>query len=329
MPPRGPRGHSEVLPLLTLASPPWYGASPATSTPERAAKVVQKHETKADFAALCGVTKGAITRAMKNIFPSAVVGDRINTAHPAAIAYRARQLVRTAPPAVVPPPGSDELFVTAHEICEAAGRWTASTIMRGLKTGYTRAARIHEQLQAAGYGTPPELPVGPTDTPTPPKTPAGRQAARPSSRRAAPADGDLGGVEADVEAPEDLGEIANWTVQAVVDKFGTRRGFIDWLKALRAIEDVHEKRIKNAQLAGRLVSRRLVATGVIDVFNSANVRLMTDGAKAITAATAAKRAGGESENEIEAHVADLIGSFIRPVKSKIERNLASATPDDV
>jgi hypothetical protein len=288
-------------------------------------KVVQKHETKADFAALCGVTKGAITRAMKNIFPSAVVGDRINTAHPAAIAYRERLLARYAPPAVVPPPGSDELFMAAHEICEAAGRWTASTIMRGLKTGYTRAARIHEQLQAAGYGTPPELPVGPTDTPTPPKA----ATSRPTGRRAAPADGDLGGVEADVEPPEDLGEIANWTVQAVVDKFGTRRGFIDWLKALRAIEDVHEKRIKNAQLAGLLVSRRLVATGVIDVFNSANVRLMTDGAKAITAATAAKRAGGESENEIEAHVADLIGSFIRPVKSKIERNLASATPDDV
>jgi hypothetical protein len=287
--------------------------------------VAPKIESKADFAAMCGVTRGAISRAMRNNFPAAVIGDRIDAAHPDAVAYRKKQAARLTPPPPVIPPDADALFADALASCEATGRWTASAIMREFRVGYARACRIIEQLQAAGHGPAPEVPpAGPTDTPTPPKPPAPPRA-KPTPRREP---NDIDGTEAEVEPPEDLGEIADWTIQTVVDKFGTRRGFIDWLKALRAIEDVHEKRIKNAQLCGRLISRRLVATGVVDVFNSANIRMMTDGAKAVAAAAVAKHEAGESLEEIESHVADLIGSFIRPIKSKIERNLASATPDE-
>jgi hypothetical protein len=54
---------------------------------------------------------------------------------------------------------------------------------------------------------------------------------------------------------------------------------------------------------------------------------LTDGAKAITAAVVAKHQAGVNEHEIEAYVTDVVGSFIRPVKAKVERNLADVPLD--
>jgi hypothetical protein len=130
-----------------------------------------------------------------------------------------------------------------------------------------------------------------------------------------------------IEVPDDIEELADLSLRELIDKFGTGYRFLDWLKALKEIEAVNEKRIKNAQSKGKLISRQLVEVGIVDPFNSAHVRLMTDGAKAITAAVLAKHQAGVSPPEIEAYVSDVVGSFIRPVKSKIERNLASVTVD--
>lgn len=124
-----------------------------------------------------------------------------------------------------------------------------------------------------------------------------------------------------LEIPNDIEELADLTLRQLIDKFGTDVRFHDWLKAIKEIEMVNEKRIKNAQNQGRLVSRQLVETGVIDVINAAHLRLMVDGAKTITAAVLSKHQAGISEQDIEAYVSDTVGSFIRPIKAKVQRNL--------
>ena len=116
------------------------------------------------------------------------------------------------------------------------------------------------------------------------------------------------------------------TIRELTYRFGTDVRFLDWLKATKSIEDIHEKRLKNAQTKGTLISRGLVQVGVIDVFNSAHLKLMKDGAKSIAAGTVSKHAAGADLVEIETYISDILGSFIRPVKNKIKRALDNANP---
>lgn len=271
--------------------------------------------TKTRFAALCGVSAAAVTKFTKGPGKASVVGSRIDLEHPAARKYLEN---KTAPRPAEPAPGVDPLFETALEGCRAEGRFTASAVRRVCAVGYVRSCRIFDQLQAAGHVPEAEKREAPAPPSGQSKAPPAPTPPRKHGKGKKTAWEDEAQI---VEVPEDIGDLADLTLRELVRKFGTEYRFLDWLKSLKEIESVNEKRIKNAQSTGRLVSRKLVETGVIDVFNSAHLRIMTDGAKAVSAAVIAKHAAGVPDAEIEAHVVDVLGAFIRPVKAKIERNL--------
>lgn len=280
----------------------------------------KKLVSKSEFAKICGVSGGAVTKFVQGRGSGAVCGSRIDLNHPDAQEYLQN---KTAPRPQEPAPGVDSLFEAAIELCTEHDRWTASGIQRLLRVGYNRALKIRAQLQAAGHIPPDSPAVGPTGTskpPAPPKPPAPRKHGK-GRKSSWGDDNEL------VEIPDDVEGLADLTLRELIEKFGTGYRFLDWLKALKEIEAVNEKRIKNAQSMGKLISRQVVEVGVIDQFNAAHVRLMTDGAKAITAAVLAKHQAGIGEQDIEAYVSDVVGSFIRPVKSKIERSLASVSGD--
>ena len=121
--------------------------------------------------------------------------------------------------------------------------------------------------------------------------------------------------------PEYIGALADRTLRDLIRHFGTDVRFLDWLKATKELEIINEKRIKNAQSEGSLVSRKLVKTGIIDPFNSAHIKLLTDGSKTIARRVTAMHDAGRDALEIEKFVADQITSFIRPVKAKVARAL--------
>ena len=273
--------------------------------------------TKTQYAELCGISGGAVTKFVQGRGKASVLGGRIDLNHPAAQEYLRE---KTEPRPVEPAPGVDPMFEDALIMSQETGRWSASNIQRNLKVGYERACRIFAQLAAAGH-------VPEQQEPKPPK-PATGTSPKPKPRQHGKGRKSSWEDENElVEVPEDLEELADLSLRELIAKFGTGYRFLDWLKALKEIEAVNEKRIKNAQSRGRLISRQLVEVGVIDPFNSAHVRLMTDGAKAITAAVLAKHQAGINEQEIEAYVSDVVGSFIRPVKAKVERNLTNVPVD--
>lgn len=127
-----------------------------------------------------------------------------------------------------------------------------------------------------------------------------------------------------LEAHEDVDIYMDKTLREIVTKFGTVAVFNDWLKASKMIAEIHEKNLKNAQTKGNLIARRIVAVGVIDVINSAHLRLMGDGSKSIVGGVIAKHESGEKLELIESYASDLLGSFIKPIKAKIKRNLKNA-----
>lgn len=291
--------------------------------------MVKKLVSRAEFARQAGVSGAAVTKACNSILKDAVDGKRLDANHPSAVAYL-EEKVRAQTPA--PATGLDNLYEDAVVWCNEQGRYSTSSIQRHFKIGYNRASAIMATMRANGL-----IPAGmdPLDKTAPPATqkkadpvvttPAkphvrGTAAAKEARKRQPPPEE----REGTIDIPEDIQAFADFTLRELIEKFGTDTRFVDWLSATQKIEAINEKRLKNAQTKGELISRELVRNGVIDTFNAAHLRLLKDGAKSIAAGVISKHSGGAELSEVEAYVSDILGSFIKPVKGKITRVLKNA-----
>jgi hypothetical protein len=126
------------------------------------------------------------------------------------------------------------------------------------------------------------------------------------------------------ETPGDIREFEDYTLLDLIERFGTDTAFLDWLKATKAIEDIHEKRLKNAEKAGELISRDIVADGLVSTIDGAFTRMLTDGAKTIAVRAHSLVTTGADVGDIEALVSKQLTTFIRPTKSKLKRVLNNA-----
>ena len=278
--------------------------------------MAQKLITRAQFAELAGVSGAAVTKAAGASLKAATSGKFIDAAHPDALAYVKKQDRDKTPPAAT---GLDPLYEQALEACQSANNWTIAHLVRTQKIGKVRARKLQAMLAATEV----------KDTPTPrreadldshiaAKAPHVRGTAARKERRKAESD------ETAEEVPENIAEYADMTLRQIIQKFGTDVRFVDWLKAVKAIEDIQEKRLKNEQAQGNLVNRDLIRTGIIEPLNTAHVKMMTDGAKAISVRVPAMAAAGEETVDIERYISGVISSFIKPVAAKVERAIKNA-----
>lgn len=122
------------------------------------------------------------------------------------------------------------------------------------------------------------------------------------------------------EVPEHIVDYVDMTLRELIKRFGTDMAFVDWLKATKAIEDINEKRLKNAQTEGLLVSKELIKVAVIDPVNTTMQLLLTDGAKTMAKRVTTMSKAGRDLAECEKFIIDQIASFIKPMKTKIVRN---------
>lgn len=279
----------------------------------------------AEFARRAGVNQSAVTRACAGKLKDAVEGKRINASHPEAVRYVERRERMRAQPAAV---GLDPLYEIAVEACITSGRWTASSLRKPLGIGSDRAVRIWKTIEAAGL-VPPIEERAPIENRPPLAIAAAEKpvvkgyAARNANKKKASLDAITGG-EVIHNIPEDIRDFADMTLRELIHRFGTDVAFLDWLKATKSIEDINEKRLKNAATQGELVSRKLIKVGVIDPIESAHLKLLTDGAKTIALRVTAMHSAGRELADIENFVSDQISSFIRPMKAKIKRTLKNA-----
>lgn len=293
--------------------------------------MVKKLVKKSEFAKLAGVSGAAVTKACKpgGSLAKALEGKRIDAAHPVAAAYIAEktgtvELTSDVAPTLImdkktaaqlglgpstkkkaatkktksktvvkPEPNEDPLLATAAKLYKETGRTGVTFYQQNLKVGYNRAVRIRDAVLADAPPRPPRQPAPPPPTTNP--------------------EDEL------LEIPEDIQAFADMTLRQLVEKFGTATRFLDWLNATKRIEDINEKRLKNAQTRGELVSRQLVKVGILDPVDTAHRKLLTDGAKTIARRVTAKNAAGDSLESVEEFVVDQLSSFIRPMKAQVSR----------
>lgn len=294
---------------------------------------MQNKITKSEFARRAGTNPSTTTRLCKTILAAAWDGKRIDAAHPDAVSYMQKRADAPTPVSTeAPATGIDPVYEHAVSFCQNSDKYSISAIQREFRIGHARAKQIIETMRVGGLVPEKSTAVQPANTqspePTPPKL-RGNAAANQTKKSLALAEANVR-QQSDVnvgmthEVPDDIEAFADMTLRELVQRFGTDTAFIDWLKATKSIEDINEKRLKNAQTKGELISRKLVKDHVIDTFNSAHLRLMKDGSKSIAAGVVSKSQGGAELPEIEAFVSDIVGSFIKPIKNKISRVLKNA-----
>lgn len=269
--------------------------------------------SKAAFARLAGVGPSAVTKAIANGLSVAMHGKRIDANHSAAVTY-VKSKEKNEPEIIVQTVELDPLHNEAVAFRESSGKLTVSALQRELKVGYVRAKNIIDAIN--GIYAPPAQPESEND----PNFLRGYGAKNAQMKQAGPA-APVDAEEMLLAIPEDIRAFADMSLRELVTRFGTDTRFCDWLKATKSIEDINEKRLKNATTEGELVSRQLVKLGIIDPIDAAHIKLLTDGAKTIALRTTTMHSAGRPLDDIEKFVKDQITSFIRPIKAKVARTL--------
>lgn len=288
--------------------------------------------TRIEFARRAGITAAGVTAACRGPLAPACVGKRIDPGHPAAVQYlekRARKQaskMEKAGKALTFPSEEQEqkraalidktpdpLLELARRECEAQRKFGIKFIEKRLKVGTRRAQLIKAQLDAGleGPSNPPPIPEG--------KRPNGGAARR--ERLEAQAMDRLASPEPPpaAELPDSIAEFADWTLRDILTRFGEQARFSDWLGAMLKMEQITDRRLRNADRMNELVSREMVKHGVIDVFDSTHRRMMTDGARSIAVSVAAKVKAGVENAELEKEVSEVLSSFIRSAKKQVEK----------
>ena len=221
-----------------------------------------------------------MTKAARTVLKDAMYGIRIDLSHPVAVKYLERK--------ESPLPGIDPLYSEALKACQNNGRYTAHNIKKNINVGYNRAKRILATINAAGADKPVVIKRG--------------WGARAETKKK--------------KAREILENesFADMTLTEVVKIYGTDIAFLDWLKAMKEIENINEKRLKNTQTRKELVNIKLVKNGVVKPFTTMSDKLITDGAKTIARRVTSMHGAGRSVKDCEIFVADQISTFIKRMK---------------
>lgn len=257
---------------------------------------------KIEFSRLAGISAPCTTKLFKGRLKPALVGNLIDVDHPVIVEYLESR--ETPDP---PATGIDPLYEEAVRFISGGGKLNAHQIQSNLKVGRQRAEQLVRQLKAAGIQPGVETKHEPTalTVKTAKPEPVVTQAEL-------------------IEPPEDIREFLDMPLREVVARFGTEARFVDWLKAAKEIEVIHERRIKNRLAEGESIPCDVVEIGVIDVFTKSHLRLLQDGAKNITKTAMSKMASNHTEKEIEKEVSEIMSSFLRPAQRKSVQTLQEA-----
>lgn len=149
----------------------------------------------------------------------------------------------------------------------------------------------------------------------------------PAARRARAESKELE-PERHVPVPADAKELEEYAalLRPLLERFGTRRSFDDWLGALNQIEAILARHLKNEETQGRLISRELVRGAVFGALDALARQLLRDAPKTIARRLYALAKSGAGLEDGEKAVRENISSQIKPVKLRAVQVLRGAGP---
>lgn len=123
-----------------------------------------------------------------------------------------------------------------------------------------------------------------------------------------------------LEPPEKIAEYLDMSLRDIVDKFGTDTQFIDWLKAVKEIESIRDKRLRNDERENKLIPRELMNI-VVGSFERCFSLQLNDASKTISARLYSYVKAGRTVEDATQLVEDQIGAPIKDAKRRIAEML--------
>lgn len=246
--------------------------------------------SRAELARLAGVSRMAITKACRGPLAGAVIGRRVDLDHESVRAYLKGRGI-DLPPDRAPTKKGRSKGQTAKKAPPRRPRSDDDHAPPKRTSAKVRGAR-----------------VAPRSSATAPK----EEAAPPRPR--GPSDA----------TEEDIERYAHLPLSDLQELFGTATAFNDWLAALKLIEEVREKNLKNDATEGRLIERELVATHVFGAIEASHRRLLGDSSKTIARRVYGLAKSGAGVEEAETLVRELISAQLRRVKDTAARVVRNA-----
>lgn len=249
--------------------------------------------TRAELAARAGVSRPAITKAMRGPLAAALVGDRVDLDHPAVVAYL-KGKAKGEPAELAPDqPPVPAVQVVADDAPTKTTKPGRRRVAAPTAPGAPAAARAEVADPA----------------PTPPPHPEGAT----TEELLEVCEGDIQGA-----AREDVARLIR-ALRPIVQRFGTRRGFKDWLVALKDLEEIRKRRLDNEETEGRLISRDLVKTHIFGAIDGSHRRLLSDVPKTASRLLYAMAKTQEPVEVAEQRLRDIISTILKPVKATAAR----------
>jgi len=240
-------------------------------------------KTKAHVARISKVTRGAITRACKGRLGAAIVAGKIDINHQAAIDYITTCQDRAS-------------FKDAREVKNKKDK-------QHKKNEAKKVARQAKMI----FGTEvKEVPI----IQNRPKV-KNKHIKKVRDEAAQLVDDEKKDVEA----------YLGMTLHDIITTFGSAVEFVEWLKSAKLIEDIKEKRIRNQTSLGNFIPRDYVKNHIFAMLETTHVRLLNDSPRTIAARVLDAHAAGQTREDIETLIGELISVQLKGLKLRARRAL--------
>jgi hypothetical protein len=253
--------------------------------------------SKAEFARVAGVSGAAVSQSVLTFLAPAMVGKKIDTQHPAAVAYLKKRGVEI-PTVPDPPPPTLAQVLTPKAPGAIGGAPSASGAIGGGGKSTT----------AIGAAKGPEV---------------REKKKRIESGESSPFD----------EIHNDMAALLDMPMRSIIEQFGVTGGLSSWIKDVKTIEEVEKTRIANAREKGQLVSRDIMERGVMVPIEKVWNQILRDGSQTISKRAVAIVLARDPELEIEvceleveAFVRDSLSGFIRMGKNRVRKTIRECKP---
>ncbi len=120
----------------------------------------------------------------------------------------------------------------------------------------------------------------------------------------------------DLSAAQNIADFLEYPLRDIVTQFATDVRFVDWLKAVKEIENIRDKRLRNDEREGQYLPRDIFDK-VIAEFDRCFTLLLRDTVKTVSAQVHAESKAGGSPAESMETIEDLVGAPITDAKKRI------------
>jgi len=120
-----------------------------------------------------------------------------------------------------------------------------------------------------------------------------------------------------------LDDLLDLTVREITDRYGSARGFEDWVNLRRKIAATRKLEIQNEEKAGALLHKDFVRNHLFSALETLSRRLLTDTPKTITRKVYSFARSGTPLEEAERETRGLISGQLELAKDSIVKSLKS------